>query len=323
MTTYLPSSRQELIDLCLRRLGHPVVDINIDPDQLEDAFEESIQFCREFHFDFTESQYAAEKITASKLDLQSGNGNSFSVGEIITGGTSNVTAIVHSTDANFLMIKDVSNKVASFQANETISGGTSLSTGTLSATNPLTLGNYDNRYFTISDDIWAVVRALQFSSSSSNIGLFDVQYQLMLNNLPTLTSIDLGYYVQLKTYLNLLNDILTGTKPIRFNRHSNRLYLDTDWKRLVIGNYVVFEVFRILDPEEFTDVYNDMFLKKYLTAVIKRTWGTNMKKFEGVQLPGGVLMNGQKIYDEAIQEIEDLKAECQTTYQWPIDFFVG
>lgn len=323
MSAYIPTTRQELIDLCLRRLGQPVVDINIDPDQLEDCFEESIQFCREFHFDFTEVQYAAEKITASKLELQSGNGTSFSVGEIITGGTSNVKATIHSIDSNFLMIKDISDKVNSFQESEIITGGTSLATATLSATNPLTLGNYDNKYFTIDDSIWAIVRALNYHTASSNIGLFDVQYQLMLNNLPTLTSIDLGYYVQLKTYLNVLNDVLTGTKPIRFNRHSNRLYLDTDWKRLNIDSYMVFEVYRILNPEEFNDIYNDMFLKKYLTAVIKRTWGTNMKKFEGVQLPGGVLMNGQKIYDEAIQEIEELKTECQTTFQWPIDMFLG
>lgn len=323
MSAHTPASRQELIDYCLRKLGSPVIEINLDPDQIEDAFEEALQFCREFHFEFTETQYAAEKVEGSKLDLQSGNGLDFQVGDIITGNTSNSTAFVYSVDANFLMVKDIPDIQNTFQDNESITGSKSGATGTTSASNALTLGNYDKKYFNISDDVWSVVRALQFNSASSSIGLFDVQYQLMLNNLPTLTSIDLGYYAQLKTYLNLLNDMLTGTKPIRYNRHTNRLYLDTDWKRLNVGKYVVFEVFRIYNPDDFTDVYNDLFLKKYMTAVLKRQWGINMKKFEGVQLPGGVTMNGQKIYDEAVEEIEQFKQECQLTYQWPIDFFLG
>ncbi|MGA1047751.1 MAG: hypothetical protein ACO3UU_07055, partial [Minisyncoccia bacterium] len=131
-------------------------------------------------------------------------------------------------------------------------------------------------------------------------------------------------YSQVKTQLNLINDILVGQKPTRFNRHQNRLYIDMDWNTDVdIGDYLIIEAYRILDPSTYTDVYNDYFLKRYATALIKQQWGVNLKKFEGVQLPGGVTLNGQKIFDEATEELKDLKTEAENTYQLPVDMFVG
>ena len=154
--------------------------------------------------------------------------------------------------------------------------------------------------------------------------MFDVRYQLMLNNIQSLTNTDIIYYTQLKTHFNLINDLMTGQKPVRFNRHMNRLYVDMDWRAdITIGDHIIVEGFRILDPNTFTDVYNDYFLKKYATSLIKKQWGTNLKKFEGVQLPGGVVLNGQKIYDEAVEEIKQLQLDAQSIYQLPVDFFVG
>ena len=156
------------------------------------------------------------------------------------------------------------------------------------------------------------------------MGMFDVRYQLMLNNIQSFTNTDIVYYSMLKTELQLINDLLTGQKPVRFNRHMNRLYIDMDWKADVnVGDYIIIEAWRTLDPDTFTDVYGDGWLKKYLTALIKLQWGSNLKKFEGVQMPGGVTLNGQVIYNEAVEELKELREEAQNTYQLPTDFFTG
>lgn len=244
-----PSSRQGLIDYCLRKLGHPVVEVNVDEDQIEDRIDEAFQFYRDFHYDAVEKVYLKEQMTSNTIAQE---------------------------------------------------------------------------YITLNDSIISVERVLQFTNKTTGAGVFDVKYQLMLNDIQSLTNTDLQYYSALKTNLQLINDLLTGQKPIRFNRHMNRMFVDMDWTRDVgVGDYIIIEAWRILDPDAFTDVYNDGFLKRYATALIKQQWGVNMKKFEGVQLPGGVLLNGQRIYDEATEEIKELRDEVQSTSQLPIDFFTG
>jgi hypothetical protein len=137
-------------------------------------------------------------------------------------------------------------------------------------------------------------------------------------------STNLIYYYQVKQELALINDILVGTKPVRFNRHMNRLYLDFDWAaNAVEGQFVVVECYRILDPETYRDVYNDRFLKMYATALIKRQWGENLKKFNGVQLPGGVTINADAIYQDATAEIDKIEADMQSRFELPVDMFVG
>lgn len=314
-----PSTRQELIDYCLRKLGHPVLEINIDDDQIEDRIDEAFQFYREFHYDSIELVYLSEKITASTLQITGVNAASFINGEKITGVTSGATAtIVSNISANRMSVKNVT---GTFSTGETFSGGTSSVSAVLSS---LTLGNFDNKYLSLNDNITGVVKIMPFSSKTRGIDMFDVRYQILLNDLYSLQSTDIIYYSQVKTQLNLINDILVGQKPTRFNRHQNRLYIDMDWNTDVeIGDYLVVEAYRILDPSTFTDVYNDYFLKRYATALLKQQWGVNLKKFEGVQLPGGVTLNGQKIFDEATEELKDLKDEAEKTYQLPIDMFVG
>lgn len=245
----IPASRQGLIDYCLRKLGHPVVEINVDEDQIEDRIDEAFQYYRDFHYDAVEKVYLKELMTSNTISQE---------------------------------------------------------------------------YITLSDSIIGVERVIQFTNKTTGAGVFDVRYQLMLNDIQSLTNTDLQYYSQLKTNLQLINDLLTGQKPIRFNRHMNRMYIDMDWTRDVgVGDYIIIEAWRIIDPNTYTDVYNDGFLKRFATALIKQQWGINMKKFEGVQLPGGVLLNGQRIYDEATEEIKELKEEIQNTSQLPVDFFTG
>lgn len=311
-----PSSRQGLIDYCLRQLGHPVIEINVDEDQLEDRVDEALQFYRDFHYDATEKIYKSVLIEPSQLQITGVNAASFSDGSTITGGSSGATAkVLGNISANRMKIYDVK---GTFTAGETITG---TSTATVAS---VTLGNYDKKYIDLDDSIMGVEKILQLSNKTSGMGMFDVRYQLLLNNIQSLTNTDIIYYSQLKTHLNLINDLMTGQKPIRFNRHMNRLFVDMDWRYdVALGDYIIVEGWQFLDPDTYTDVYNDGFLKRYTTALIKRQWGNNLKKFEGVQLPGGVTLNGQKIFDEAMEEIATIKEEGKNTYQLPIDFFTG
>jgi hypothetical protein len=316
-----PTTRQGLIDYCLRALGHPVLEINIDDDQLEDRVDEAFQFYRDYHYDAVESVYLKEQITASTLQIVGTNAGNFSIGEKITGSSSGATTYVHAAFANNKVY--VKNPSGTFTAGETLTGASS---GTSAVLTSLTLGNFDNKYITLNDSVLSVVRTLPLSSRSNSISFFDAKYQLMLNNIQSLTNTDIQYFTMLKMHINMINDLMTGQKPVRFNRHMNRLYIDLTWGDggdLAIGDYIIIEAFRSLDPDTYTDVYNDYFLLSYTTALIKRQWGVNLKKFEGVQLPGGVTLNGQKIFDEAQDEIKQLQEEAKSTWQLPVDFFTG
>ena len=317
----LPTSRQTLIDYSLRALGHPVLEINVDDDQLEDRVDEAFKFYREYHYDAVESVYLKEQITASTLQIVGVNAGDFSIGEKITGASSGATTFVHAAfAANKVYVK---NTAGTFIAGETLTGANS---GTSAVLTSLTLGNFDNKYVTLNDSVLSVVRTLPLSSRSNSISFFDAKYQLMLNNIQSLTNTDIQYYTMLKMHINMINDLMTGQKPVRFNRHMNRLYIDLSWGDggdLAIGDYIIIEAFRMLDADTYTDVYSDYFLLAYTTALIKRQWGVNLKKFEGVQLPGGVTLNGQKIFDEAQEEIKQLQEEVKSTWQLPVDFFTG
>lgn len=314
-----PSSRQNLIDYCLRQLGHPVLEINLDDDQIEDRVDEAIQFYREYHFDSVELVYLKEKMKFSVITISGISAASFSIGETITGSTSGTTAVVAGVEANNKL--KIKKRSGSFTASETITGSSS---GHTSSYLSIVEGNLDHQYLTLNDNIVSVLRVLPFTSQTRGIDLFDVRYQILLNDIYSLQSTDIIYYSQVRTQLQLIQDLLVGVKPIRFNRHMNRLMIDMRWDDDVAENeYMIIECYRVLDPDSFTDVYNDMFLKEYLTALLKRQWGINLKKFEGVQLPGGVTLNGQKIYDEAIEEIRALREDASNRYQLPVDFFTG
>tara|TARA_R110000851_G_scaffold71056_1_gene158301 strand:+ start:627 stop:1376 length:750 start_codon:yes stop_codon:yes gene_type:complete len=185
-----------------------------------------------------------------------------------------------------------------------------------------TAADIANKYITVGDAVVAVERVLPFSSRTRGIDLFDVRYQILLNDLYSIQSTDIIYYYQVQRQLTLMNDLLVGIKPVRFNRYTSKLHIDMNWEEDIdVDEFIVIEAFRILDPNEFTKVYNDLYLKKYVIAQLKKIWGMNLKKFSGVTLPGGVQLNGQIIYDEAIMEIKELEADIDSRYQLPIDFF--
>lgn len=246
-----PSSRQNLIDYCLRNLGAPVLEINVDDDQVNDRIDEAFQFWNEYHMDATLKTYR---------------------------------------------------KV---QVDQTI---------------------INNKYVDLPDSCLFVTRVFPLTNNSSNSsGMWSARYQMHLNDV-----YDLQYagalvnYVETRQFLESLDMILNGVPPIRFNRHMNRMFVDVDFsQQLYLGDWIIIEAYETIDPTGFTKVYNDMFLKKYSTALIKRQWGQNMSKFEGMQLPGGVTMNGMKILDDANAEIEKLEADMELKYAKPVDFFIG
>ena len=177
---------------------------------------------------------------------------------------------------------------------------------------------YENSNFiTVPNSVIGVEKIFKFDSSTISSGMFSIKYQLFLNDLYQFSSVDLLQYSMVKTYLEDIDFLLTTDKQIRFNQRMDRLYLDIDWGSQVVGEYIVLECWRLLDPNDFSKVWNDFFVKKYLTMLIKKQWGQNLIKFQGVKLPGGVELNGRQIYDDAVKEIDDLMEKMSNTYEIP------
>jgi len=248
-----PISRQTLIEYCLRSLGDPVIEINVDPEQIEDRIDEAIEFFREFHADATVRTFLKHQLTDSDLT---------------------------------------------------------------------------NGYIPVSDNISDVISMFPIDGAASSTGgMFNIHYQLRLNDFATMSNFmgDLAYYEQMQQYLSLIDMKLKGTPQVDFSINQRRLYIHGDLVDgdLVSGDYVVAEAYTLIDPDTFTSIYNNKWLKEYATALIKRQWGSNLIKFEGMQLPGGVTLNGRQIFDDAQADIEKLREDLRLEHELPINFFVG
>ena len=324
------TSREQLIEYCLRALGEPVVEINIDDSQVEDRVDEAIDYWRQYHYDGIERVYLKQQITATRMTITTSVGSSFNLGAKITGATSGATAQIareakSPPDNGFIESSGttliVRNVYGDFQNGEVISDGTT--TATLAASNAVTKGTYDNRYFDLPDLVYGINRVIPFSGVSSSKNLFDLQYQLRLNDLYDLTSVSLIYYKQVMSHIALLDLELNGHPLYRFNRMQGRLFLDINWETdAILGEYMVVECYRALDPTSWTKIWNEPWLKHYTTALIKRQWATNIKKFSGISLPGGVTLDGNALYDEAQNEIGALEEELVNKAA-PLEFFLG
>jgi len=318
----IPTSRESLKQYCLRELGAPVIEINVDDDQLEDRIDQALDYWRLYHYEGVEQVYLKCQIKASRLTLISNNANLYNLEDRIHGVTSGATATVTrentvASSGNTLIIKNV---VGAFQDGEAITNGTVTST---LASNPLVLGEYDKKYIDIDDSVYGITKVQSIGQTSSSKNIFDLQYQLRLNDLYDLTSTSIIYYKTVMSHLALLDLELNGHTLYRFNRLQNRLYLDINWQTDVsFGDYIIVYAYRALDPNSFTKVWNENWIKRYTTAQFKRQWGTNMKKFGGLQLPGGVVLNGKETYDEAMAEIQTLEDELQNKSA-PLEFFLG
>jgi hypothetical protein len=244
----VPSTRSEFKEYCLRTLGKPVLEINVDDDQAEDRIDQALKYYWDYHFDGAEKVYYKHQVTA----------------------------------------QDKSNK-----------------------------------YITLPENIIGAVNIFDIGDALNTNNMFNIRYQIALNDLYTLTSVSMVPYYMALQHIQFLEQMLVGKQPIRYNRHTDKLYIDMDWNKLEDNHYVIVEAYQVVDPDTYTDVWGDRWLAQYATALIKKQWGTNMKKFEGMTLPGGIKFNGQKIYDEADEEIKALEKEMISSYSLPVTDMIG
>ena len=244
-----PTTRKEFREWCLRKLGKPVIEINVDPDQADDRIDEALSYYWDYHFDGTEKIFLKHQITQQ---------------------------------------------------------------------------DKDNGYIDIPENVIGAVNIFPLGSSiTASTGMFNVQYQFVLNNLHDFVNYNMVNFYMSMQHLQFMEEILVGKQPIRYNRHVNRLYIDVDWARLAIGDYIVAECYQIVDPETYTDVWKDRWLQNYATAKIKHQWGSNLTKFVGMNLPGNVQFNGEQILNDAKEEIQRLEEEMLTSYSLPVSDMIG
>ena len=235
-----PTTREQHKQYCLRSLGKPVVDINVDDEQLEDRIDESLQYFRDYHYDGTEHVYLKHQITSS---------------------------------------------------------------------------DKTNEYISVNDNIQGITRLFNIGDTNSSSNIFNIRYQMHLNDLFDFSSATSSPYVNAMRHVEQLEEIFVGKKPIRFNRHMDRLYIDMDWTNdVAVDDYIIIDAYRTVDTDTYTDVWNDRWLLQYSTALFKRQWGLNLSKFAGLQLPGGITLDGPLILQEATEEINRLEEAMITNY---------
>lgn len=244
----VPTSRAEFTENCLRKLGKPVIEINVDDDQVSDRIDEALLYYWDYHFDGSEKTYYKYQITE--------------------------------TDKT-------------------------------------------NKYITMPENIIGVVNIFDLGSTLGVNNLFNIRYQIALNDLYTLTSVSMVPYYMAMNHVQFLEQMLVGKQPLRYNRHTDKLYLDMDWDRIAADEWLVVEAYQVVDPDTYTDAWADRWLLRYAACLIKQQWGQNMKKFQGMKLPGGLEFNGQKIYDEATAEREELEREMIYSYSLPATDMIG
>lgn len=280
-----PRTRQGLIDYCMRALGHPVIEINVDDDQVSDRVDETLQFFSEYHFDGVEKVYMKYIVTQDDINN----------GYISMAYDSN-------TPGRFISGTGVSGH-AEDQLTVTESGAT-------------------DTYVNIEDLITSITEIWHFSTGTIN--MFDVRYQYALNDLYSFGSIDLVQYTTTQSYLSLLQQMLSPAKSIRFSRRNNKLYIDMNWSRdTKVGDYMVIEAYRVMDPRVYPELYDDMLVKRHLIASLKRQWGANLSKFQNIELPGGIKFNGAELWQQANEEIKQIEDTVQSKFEEPPRMIMG
>jgi hypothetical protein len=309
-------TRQEFADYCLRNLGGGVINIEISDEQTEDAINLAVKAFNEWHFDGIERDYLSHQITPTKLTVANATG--FSVSDKITTSNGANTTVFEVSGNVISTHRNVGTK---FAVGQTITNG-----AVSQVITAVTLGDVDNGYITVDDSIVSVVRLLNLTSVLTNATdtLWNVQYQMMASEMKNLTSSGgAQYFYSMMSYLGHLDFVLKKEKDFRFNRRMNKLFIDVSWtSELYPGTWAAVEVYRALDPENFNEVYDDMWLGKYCTALMKKTWGANLSKYSGLQLPGGVTYDGKYILEQAIAELKDLELEAREMSA-PLGFYIG
>jgi hypothetical protein len=253
------TNRNQFTDYCLRKLGFPVIEINVDPDQVSDRIDDALQYFQDYHFDGLQKTYYIHEITQEDVDNR------------------------------YLDLSDVRDNANA------------------------------------ATQVVGVTRIFPLQDSQSSINMFDLRYQLRLNELYDFTSASYINYTMTMQHLRMLEQLFTGEVPIRYQRHTEKLFVDWAWgdQEAPVGQPVIVDCYTIINPNVYNRVWDDRWLKRYATALVKRQWGENLKKFGGIQLPGGVVLNGDKIFEEAMQEIDDLEKDMENNYGGVLEFFMN
>ena len=342
-----PTTRTEFKAWCKRKLGYPVIDINVDDDQLDDRVDEAIQYWNTFMQNGQQRMYLKHILTTDDVKRSASNAEETATAK--GTGSSEVSTSVLSSDvlaaATSVTLLDASTfpsegeiKIAADGTNVEEIVAYSAKSGNVLTTSALTYNHLETSVVTLNvtatwgigqdyipmpDGILSVLRILPFTDRG-NLNMFDIRYQLRLNDLYDFSDISVIHYQMTMWQLDLLDMLLVGEKPINFNMHSGRLYIDMSWgDDMDVGEYLIIECYRKLNTAEYTSAFNDLFLKRYATALIKRQWGENLIKFQGVTMLGGVQMNGETIYNEAIREITQLEEQGRLTWEEPTMFDIG
>jgi len=287
-----PASRQQLIDYCKRQLGYPVLEINVADEQIEDLVDDTIQLFNERHFDGVEKVFLKYQITQDDIDR----------GQARPPGASGSNQV----------------GIASTSATTSIVGNTT------------TFTYYENsNYLQVPPDVIGIEKIFQYNNTVGS-GMFNVKYQFFLNDvfglwggITAASGYDMLSYSMTMSYLETMNFLLNTHKHIRFNQRQDRLYLDIDYSTVSKDEFLIIECYRAMNGTDYTRVWNDSFIKPYLTTLIKRQWGQNMMKFQGVKLPGGIELNGRQMYEDAERELEVIKEKMSSTYEVPPMDMIG
>ena len=279
-----PASRTDLINYCKRQLGAPVLEINVADEQIDDLVDDALQYFQERHFDGVTQTFLKYKITQEDIDRGRARGGSNNTAGITT---STATSTINGSSVSF-----------SFEEN--------------------------SNYLQVPPEVIGITKVFKFDGSNTvTNNMFSVKYQLFLNDIYYFGSTEILTYAMTKRYLEDIDFALSTDKFIRFNQRQDRLYLDIDWGSATVDDYLIIDCYRLLDPSSYSRVWNDSFLKKYVTALVKRQWGQNLMKFQGVKLPGGIELNGRQIYDDAQKDLEVFREQMSNTYELPPYDMIG
>lgn len=320
----LPTTREEFKMNCMRRLGFPVTDVNLDEDQIQDRIDEALSYYWDYHFDGSDKVYYKHQITANNypdsvydLTITSG-GTLYSNSDTISipGSSNAATASITTNSNGTITAVTLLTNGKEYRNVPTPTITTSTGSG---AVITATLGGF----IPIPENINGVVRIFDVGSALQTNNMFNIRYQIALNDLYTLTSVSMIPYYMAMSHIQFLEQMLVGLQPIRYNRHKNRMYIDMNWDRFNENNYVIVEAYEVVDPEVYSNVWKDRWLLRYATCLLKRQYGTNLTKHIGAMMTGPIKLNGDKIYNDAETERIQLENEMIYTYSLPTSDMIG
>ncbi len=325
-----PTSRKQFADYCLRALGAPVLEINVSDEQIDDRIDFALKTYYDYHFDGSEKCYYRYTVGAKNnpnvlsevVIVNPGTG--YDNADVVTitadpgnpsSGTGAAVSIV--TDANGAIVNTNISAIGGFYYNPpTLSVHSTGGTGAK-------LVAFNGGYIPLPDNIIGAVNIFDIGDALQTENMFNIRYQIALNDLYTLTSVSMVPYYLAMQHIQFLEMMLVGKQPVRYNRHKNKLYIDMNWERFETDKLLIVEAYEIVDPDIYTKAWNDRWLLRYGTALIKQQWGNNLKKYSGMKMPGGLTFNGQIIYDEASAEIAALEHEMVNSYSLPVTDMIG